>query len=236
MVSKILTIIILFLILLISGCLPLNLYPTRICENNEQYIGIGIGGGLWSPITDLSNNKSFPHFTAYGRAGGPNNFDFGFEFGTFGFPGYFMFSGRKGFHLKTPTYTPYYNCQCIILDIGIGTSSLILPHYRMSLTYFHSPLSVTLGINENSILGSYPSGSGGKSINSIYLKIAMEQGKKGKKRGIIPYFYVSYQTHEEDQMLGMNFPSFFLSNAEAADKNITKYINAGIGATFNWSY
>ena len=236
MVSKILEIIILLLALILSGCLPLNFYPTKICENDEQYIGIGVGGSGWSQVTDLKNITSLPYFTAYGRAGGPNNVDFGFEFGTFGMPGYFMFSGRKAFHLKTPTYTPYYSCQSIILDIGIGTSSIIAPHYRMSVSYFHSPLSVTLGINENLIFGSYPSGNGGKSINSIYLKIAMEQVKKGPKRGIVPYFYVSYQTHEEDQMLGMNFPSFFLSNAEAADKNITKYINAGIGATFNWSY
>jgi len=231
-VSKIL-IIGIILTLILSSCLPLNFYPIKVCENNEQYIGVGIVGSAYVSIYDNEEINPFPHLTAYGRSGGPNNFDFGFEFGTFGLPGYFMFSGRKAFYLRPIKTYPYYSCECIVLDIGIGTSSIISPHYRMSVSYLNTPLSVTLGINENLTLGSIPSGSGSKSINSIYLKIAMEQSKK---REVIPYFYISYQTHEEDQRLGMNFPSFFLSYTDSEKQGISKYISFGLGASFNLIY
>jgi len=218
-VSKILIIAVISTLLL-SGCLPLNYYPAKISEPNEQYVGFAVGANAW--YSNPYDGEVQPASTVllYNRINLTRNMDVGFELGL----PYFTASLRKGFFYQD-------NHHLLILDGGFGISLFTQPLSRLSTTFVVHPVYILLGVNKS----SYPSVlfAEGNGVNTVYAKISFENKQIGR---FIPFMYVAYTTFDEETNSFFNYRSFFSKYDNEFDYDIRRRVTIGLAWNFNFHF
>jgi len=223
MVSKILVIEI-FLTLILSSCLPLNYYPSKISEPNEQYVGFAVGANAWYTNPYDGRFLPMPSLLLYHRKNLTNHFDIGFELGL----PYFAINSRLGMFYKNDHHL-------LVLDGGIGMNILQGPVTRLSTTLFIPPLYVLIGINNTYYL---PLAGGvaeqtSINLNSIYTKIGFEDKQMSK---FIPFVYMAYTADTDNLNPIFNYKLLFSKYDNEFDYTIRRLIAIGIGWDFNFNF